>query len=86
MTNQKIAYQYFSYTNVNNSRFIHMNVLEDIERQAVNPVYKLQLGTDYLKLNGSVAYMNSVPIFFDFNSEYKDIETEGRRSRIRFRC
>ena len=70
--------QYFSYTNVNNSRFIHMNVLEDVERQAVNSVYKLQLGTDYLKVNGSVAYMNSVPIFFDFNPEYKDIETEGR--------
>ncbi len=70
--------QYFSYTNVNNSRFIHMNVLRDTVRESYDPVYELQLGTDYLKVNGSQSYMNSVPIFVDFNPAYKNIETEGR--------
>jgi hypothetical protein len=69
--------QYFSYTNVNNSRFLHLNVRRDSVRRAVDPVYELQLGTDYLKTNGSVPYMNSVPIFFDFNPTYKNIQSEG---------
>lgn len=69
--------QYFSFTNVNNSRFLHMNVLRPSQRELQNPVYKRQLGTDYLKTNGSGVHMNSCPVFFDFNPEYKDIETEG---------
>lgn len=69
--------QYFSYTNVNNSRFLHINVLRPPQRELQDPVYRRQLGTDYLKTNGSGVHMNSCPIFFDFNPEYKDIETEG---------
>lgn len=69
--------QYFSYTNVNNSRFLHINVLRPTQRELQDPVYRRQLGTDYLKTNGSGVHMNSCPIFFDFNPEYKDIETEG---------
>jgi len=69
--------QYFSYTNVNNSRFLHMNVLRDTVRLARAPVFEYQLGTDYLKVNGSGTFMNSVPIFFDFNPVYKNIESEG---------
>ena len=69
--------QYFSYTSASNSRFLHLNVRNDSVRNAVDPVYKRQLGTDYLKSNGSVGFMNSAPIFFDFNPAYENIETEG---------
>jgi len=69
--------QYFSYTNVNNSRFLHLNVRRDSVRKSVDPVYELQLGTDFLKTNASTEIMNSVPIFFDFNPEYQNIETDG---------
>ena len=69
--------QYFSFTSASNSRFLHLNVLRNSKRTAVNPVYYRQLGTDYLKTNGSAANMNSVPIFFDFNPDYENTETEG---------
>ena len=69
--------QYFSYTSASNSRFLHLNALRNSVRSAVDPIYERQLGTDYLKTNGSASYMNSVPIFFDFNPLYKDIETNG---------
>jgi len=69
--------QYFSYTSASNSRFLHINTTRASVRSAVNPVYELTLGTDYLKTNGSAVHMNSVPIFFDFNPTYENIETEG---------
>jgi len=70
--------QYFNFTTINNSRFLHMNVLENSARNASHGTYKTQLGTDYMKsdLNGN-PYYNSVPIFFDFNPEYQGIETGG---------
>lgn len=69
--------QYFSYTTVDNSRFLHLNVLSQSVRNAEDPVYRLQLGTDYLKVNGSATHMNSAPVFFDYNPDYKNIETDG---------
>ena len=70
--------QYFNFTTINNSRFLHMNVLENSARNASHGTYKTQLGTDYMKsdLTG-LPYYNSVPIFFDFNPEYQGKETQG---------
>jgi hypothetical protein len=70
--------QYFNFTTVDNSRFLHMNALRNDKRNADDGTYKTQLGTDYMRseLNGS-AYYSSVPIFFDFNPAYKGKETEG---------
>jgi hypothetical protein len=70
--------QYFNFTTINNSRFLHMNVLENSARNASHGTYKTQLGTDYMKsdLTG-IPYYNSVPIFFDFNPEYQGKETQG---------
>ncbi len=63
------------FTNVNNSRFLHMNALSSDHRPAE---YKFTLGCDhYLANASSVNYLNAVPIFFDFNPKYENIYTEG---------
>ncbi len=64
------------FTNVNNSRFLHMNVLSNSNRPA-GP-YKYQLGCDhYFPSASGVPYLNAVPLFFDFNPLYSNKYTEG---------
>ncbi len=64
------------FTNVNNSRFLHMNALSKSNRPAT--AYKFQLGCDfYFQSASGVPYLNSVPLFFDFNPEYANKYTEG---------
>jgi hypothetical protein len=66
---------YSGFTTPQNSRFLHLNLLRDSARGAT---YSEMLGTDYLKNNASATpYLNTAPLFFDFNPEYKDILTEG---------
>ncbi len=63
------------YTNVNNSRFLHMNALGKQHRPTQ---YHFQLGCDYYLQNASgIKFMNSIPIFFDFNPLYENKYTEG---------
>ncbi len=67
------------FTTVNNSRFLHMNLLSRAVRSAsTDSIHGDQLGCDYYQINSSgSAYMNTIPLFFDYNASYKDIETEG---------
>ena len=70
--------QYRGFTTENNSRFLHMNLLNDTKRKAVDNTLEKQLGTDYLKdYESGILHLNSVPVFVDFNPTYQDIETEG---------
>ena len=67
------------YTTVNNSRFLHMDALCQLEKQTLSASYRYILGNDYMLSNASgVNLLNSVPIFFDFNPQYKNIYTDGR--------
>ena len=66
---------YSGFTTTENSRFLHLNLLRDSVR---GTTYSEMLGTDYLKLNSSATpYLNTAPLFFDYNPKYKDIITEG---------
>ncbi len=66
------------FTNVNNSRFLHMDALCQLEKQTLSASYRYILGNDYMLANASgVNYLNSVPIFFDFNPTYENKYTEG---------
>lgn len=66
------------YTNVNNSRFLHMDALCKLEKQTLSASYRYILGNDYMLPNASgVNLLNSVPIFFDFNPIYENKYTEG---------
>jgi hypothetical protein len=66
------------YTTVNNSRFLHINALSELDVISVAPEYVITLGNDYMLPNASgIPYLQSVPLFFDFNPEYENIYTEG---------
>jgi len=72
-TNEDNTYQ--GFTTPENSRFLHINLLRDSQR---GTTYSEMLGTDYLKSDSeSTPYLNTAPIFFDYNPKYKDIQTEG---------
>ena len=66
----------YPYTNVNNSRFLHMNVEDETYRKLY--INHDCLGWDYQSgssglLNASDNInLNTCPIFFDFQPEYKD--------------
>ena len=67
------------YTTINNSRFLHLNILRSSVRlSTTDGTHKNQLGCDYYKstTTGSTL-LNSVPLFFDFNPLYENIESEG---------
>lgn len=67
------------YTNVNNSRFLHINALSELDVINTVPAYTITLGNDYMLPNASgIPYLQSVPLFFDFNPEYENIYTEGQ--------
>ncbi len=67
------------FTTVNNSRFLHMDALCNLEKQTLSASYKYILGNDYMLANASgVNLLNSVPIFFDFNPQYENIYTDGK--------
>ena len=68
------------YTTVNNSRFIHINLLSETSRGAsTDSIHERQLGCDFYQANSSGSpYMNTIPLFCDYNPSYKDIETEGK--------
>ena len=68
--------QYRGFTTENNSRFLHMNILNNDIRKAIDDTLERQLGTDYLKdYENNVAHLQSVPVFVDFNPAYENIET-----------
>eukprot|EP01047_Picozoa_sp_COSAG01_P046091 COSAG01_NODE_4297_length_5164_cov_5.625469_3_plen_985_part_00 len=70
--------QYRGFTTENNSRFLHMNIVNDTQRKSVDNTLERQLGTDYLKdYENGVPNLQSVPVFVDFNPAYENIETEG---------
>ena len=66
------------YTNVNNSRFLHINALSELDVINNASAYTITLGNDYMLPNASgISYLQSVPLFFDFNPQYENIYTEG---------
>tara|TARA_Y100001963_G_C6793111_1_gene456783 strand:+ start:509 stop:3475 length:2967 start_codon:yes stop_codon:yes gene_type:complete len=66
------------YTNVNNSRFLHINALSELDVINNASAYTITLGNDYMLPNASgIRYLQSVPLFFDFNPTYENIYTEG---------
>lgn len=70
--------QYNGFTTKDNSRFLHINILNNTQRESHSTTLTRQLGTDYLKdYEYNVPYLTSAPLFVDFNPEYKDKETEG---------
>ena len=67
------------YTNVNNSRFLHINALSELDVIANASAYTITLGNDYMLPNASgIPYLQSVPLFFDFNPQYENIYTDGK--------
>ncbi len=69
---------YGGYVNASNSRFLHLNVLGTHNRNLIDPEYKFSLGHDYYMTSGSnIPDLNSTPLFFDYNPDYENIETEG---------
>ena len=70
--------QYNGFTKESNSRFLHLNAMNDVERTKIKSTLGKQLGTDHLQsYEQGVPYLDSMPIFFDYNPEYKDIYSEG---------
>lgn len=70
--------QYHGFTNVNNSRFLHINCFNrDVRKTHDNNLYH-SLGCDYYKdYTFGVPFLQTIPLFFDYNPEYKNIKTEG---------
>lgn len=64
------------FTNINNSRFIHQNVITEPLRRAQDSNFSFTLGCDFLNPNGSgVGQLTSVPFFFDYNPTYKNLNS-----------
>ena len=78
--------QYKGLTNVNNSRFLHLNVSRNGTTLGERNVPIQSVGWDYMTsgngaqsasvINGSDFY-KTTPLFFDYNSKYKNIDTDG---------
>ena len=65
-------------TTKDNSRFLHMNQRSNASRGVINTNQRDSLGWDYVTTEGAgVKYLNSCPLFVDFNPDYEDIETDG---------
>ena len=64
--------QFQGFTTVNNSRFLHINV-----RNNSVEFFKTLLGGDNINLSGVNLNRCSVPIFFDYNPDYKNTNTQG---------
>ena len=65
------------FTNENNSRFIHMNAVDTTIRRSYDSNFAFTLGQDFYKINASGNDdLNSVPLFFDFNSVYENLSPE----------
>jgi hypothetical protein len=70
--------QYNGFTNINNSRFLHFNLYSMETREAINAELFNTLGNDYLKdYTSGQPYLQTSPIFFDFNPLYKDKIADG---------
>ena len=75
--------QYKGHTNVNNSRFLHMNISRNGTDVGQRAAEISSIGWDYQCQGTSRAEVatkpeyKSVPLFFDYNPKYKNIDTEG---------
>ena len=82
--------QYFGFTNENNSRFLHMNVLCNASRGVGNASHgnipEQIIGWDYMTTganasldikNFQIQNLNSTPLFIDYNPKYENIQTSG---------
>ena len=70
--------QYKGFTNINNSRFLHINLYGKATRKTQNASLEFTLGNDYLKdYTDGIPYLQSSPFFFDFNPLYKNKITDG---------
>ena len=77
--------QYYNFTNENNSRFLHMNILCNASRNGSGHMTENIIGWDYMTTgagalsasNFGVENLNTAPLFIDYNPKYKDIVTDG---------
>ena len=70
--------QYNGFTNINNSRFLHINLYNRDIRKSKNENLYNSLGTDYLKAyENNQPYLQTSPFFFDCNPLYKNKITNG---------
>ena len=75
--------QYKGFTNVNNSRFLHMNISRNGTAVGQRAAEISSIGWDYQCQGssrgevGTKPEYKSVPLFFDYNPKYKNIDTEG---------
>ena len=85
--------QYFGFTNVSNSRFLHLNILCNASRSDTNAdggadIEENIIGWDYMTLgaqdpassnssNASMENLNSTPLFIDYNPVYENSLTDG---------
>ena len=75
--------QYKGFTNVNNSRFLHINVSRNGTNSGEREASISSMGWDYMTSGTSASEVldkyeyKSTPIFFDYNPKYKNIDTDG---------
>ena len=75
--------QYKGFTNVNNSRFLHINVSRNGTNAGQRAAEISSVGWDYMCEGTSRAQVlkkeeyKSTPLFFDYNPKYKNIDTDG---------
>ena len=80
--------QYFKFTDVSNSRFLHMNILCNASRGEGNASHgnipEQIIGWDYMTTgastgasNSNVENLNSTPLFIDYNPKYENSLTNG---------
>lgn len=75
--------QYKGLTNVNNSRFLHMNVSRNGNQNGQREANISSVGWDYMTEGTSASEVlakpeyKSTPLFFDYNPKYKNIDTNG---------
>ena len=80
--------QYFGFTNVNNSRFLHINALCNASRSNASSggIPENIIGWDYMTTGANASLditnfqlqnLNSTPLFIDYNPKYENIQTSG---------
>ena len=80
--------QYFKFTDVSNSRYLHMNIICNASRGEGNASHgnipEKIIGWDYMTTgastgasNPNVENLNSTPLFIDYNPKYENSLTDG---------